>query len=93
MLVKGLHNEGLNAYRDAQQVYQGSLTTTMAPADKKRNELLDKLWGKLQRKEIAPESFLQKVSQEVEPQECMIESRIDLDADDLEDMDYDEDVM
>ena len=89
VLLKGLYQQAINAQRDAQQVFQGKLTTAMTPKDKKRNEFLDNLWGKLQRKEIEPASFLEKVSKKVQTQECQVNSRIDLDADDLEDTEYD----
>ena len=92
MLVKGLHMEGIDAYRVAQQVYQGVLNTHMSKADKERNEKLDNLWEQLKLKQIEPASFLKEVAKKVRPQECQLSSRIDLDADDLEDMDYD-DVM
>ena len=89
MLVHGLHKEGINAHAVAQQVYQGVLTTSMTKADKERNEKLDKLWDKLKLKQISPATFLKEVAKKVRPQEGQHNSRIDLDADDLEDLDYD----
>ena len=89
MLVHGLHKEGINAHAVAQQVYQGVLTTSMTKADKERNEKLDKLWGELKLQQISPATFLKEVAKKVRPQEGHHDSRIDLDADDLEDLDYD----
>ena len=90
VLLKGLYQQAINAQRDAQQVFQGKLTTEMTSKDRKRNEFLDNLWGKLQRKEIDPARFLEKVSKKVQAEESQLNSRIDLDADDLENTEYDD---
>ena len=90
LLIKGLHREATSAHRDALQVYQGKKTTPMSSANKARNEFLDNQWEQLQRREVPPQVFLEKVSRKVQPRENQINSRIDLDPHDFEDMDFDD---
>lgn len=88
-LINGLYKEATNARSQAHQVNKGLLTCYMSPRNRERNAYLDAQWDQLKKEEICIKTFLENVSKKVSPQATMLpHSRIDLDVDDLENINY-----